>query len=75
MKTTMIAALAMGGFLMASSAVANADVQAEGNYATEAACMADGAGGEFTMPPGTEAYGTFYCEQGEDGLYYLNFSQ
>jgi hypothetical protein len=73
MKITMIAALAVGGFLMASSAVANADVQIEGNYSTEAACLVDGANGDFTLPPGTGT-GGFYCEQGEDGLYYLNFS-
>ena len=70
MKTVLIAALAMGGFLMVPAAVANADVQAEGNYATEAACMADGAGGEFTGP----AYDYYYCQQGEDGLYYLWFN-
>jgi hypothetical protein len=74
MKTMMIAALAVGGFLMASSAVANADVQAEGSYATLAACQADGAEGDFTMPAGTEAYGSFYCQQGDNGLYYLWFS-
>jgi hypothetical protein len=48
-------------------------VQIEGNYSTEAACLVDGANGEFTMPPGTGT-GGFYCEQGEDGLYYLYFS-
>ena len=73
MKITMIAALAVGGFLMASSAVANADVQIEGNYSTEAACLVDGANGTFNLPPGTGT-GGFYCEQGDDGLYYLYFS-
>ena len=39
------------------------------SYATLAGCEADGAGGQFTGPG---ADGTsFYCEQGDDGLYYL----
>jgi hypothetical protein len=69
MKTMMIAALATGGFLMATTAVANADSQVDGSYATMAACQADGSGGEFTGP-GADAT-SFYCNQGDDGLYYL----
>ena len=68
MKTMMIAALAVGGFLLAPVAVANADAQVEGSYATMAACEADGAGGQFT-DGGT--YANFYCQQGDDGLFYL----
>ena len=69
MKPMMIAALAAGGFLLASPAVANADSQVEGSYATLAGCEADGAGGEFTGP-GSGAT-SYYCQQGDDGLYYL----
>jgi hypothetical protein len=70
MKTMMIAALAVGGFLMASSAVANADSQVEGGgYATLAACQADGSGGQFTGP-GADAT-SYYCNQADDGLFYL----
>lgn len=69
MKCIMIAALAVGGAVLASSPVAGADSQVEGSYATLAACEADGSGGEFTGPG---ADGTsFYCNQGDDGLYYL----
>jgi len=68
MKTMMIAALAVGGFLAGSSAVANADAQVEGSYATVAGCEADGAGGQFT---GGGAYANYYCQQGDDGLFYL----
>jgi hypothetical protein len=73
MKTTMIAALAMGGFLMASSAVANADdVQVEGSYATLAACEADGSEGDSSALGADGA--NYYCNQGDDGLYYLFLS-
>jgi hypothetical protein len=68
MKTIMIAALAAGGFLVASSAVANADAQVEGSYATIEGCQADGAGGQFNDGG---AYANYYCQQGDDGLYYL----
>ena len=70
MKTLVIAALAVGGAVFASPALANAEPsQVEGNYATLEACEADGAGGQFTGPG---ADGTsFYCNQGDDGLYYL----
>jgi hypothetical protein len=72
MKTMMIAALAMGGFLMASSAVANADVQVEGSYATLAACEADGSEGDSSALGADGA--NYYCNQGDDGLYYLFLS-
>ena len=69
MKSLAIAALAAGGIIIAVPAVANADSQVEGSYATLAGCEADGAGGQFTGPG---ADGTsFYCNQGDDGLYYL----
>jgi len=35
--------------------------------------LVDGANGTFNLPPGTGT-GGFYCEQGDDGLYYLYFS-
>jgi len=47
-------------------AVANAD-DVEGNYATMAACQADGEVGA-----GNEGYSTYTCTQGDDGLYYLS---
>jgi hypothetical protein len=69
MKGIMIAALAVGGAVLASSPIASADSQVEGSYATLEACEADGSGGQFTGPG---ADGTsFYCNQGDDGLYYL----
>jgi hypothetical protein len=69
MKSLAIAALAAGGLIIAAPAVANADSQVEGSYATVEACEADGAGGQFTGPG---ADGTsFYCNQGDDGLFYL----
>ena len=69
MKSLAIAAIAASGFIIGGPAVANAYSQVEGSYATLAGCEADGAGGQFTGPG---ADGTsFYCEQGDDGLYYL----
>ena len=67
MKTMMIAALAMGAFTVLAPAVANADdFEIDGNYATMAACQADGAVGA-----GNAGYSTYTCTQGADGLYYL----
>lgn len=70
MKAIVVAALAVGGAVLALSPIASAEPsQVEGNYATLEACEADGAGGQFTGPG---ADGTsFYCSQGDDGLYYL----
>ena len=68
MKSIAIAALAAGGLIFASAAVANADAQVEGSYATMAGCQADGAGGQFNDGG---AYANFYCQQGDDGLFYL----
>ena len=66
MRTMLIAALAMGAFAVLAPTVANAD-DVEGNYATMAACQADGAVGA-----GNEGYSTYTCTQGDDGLYYLS---
>lgn len=69
MKSLSFAALVAGSWMIGAPAVANADSQVEGNYATLEACEADGAGGQFTGP-GADA-GSYYCNQGADGLYYL----
>lgn len=67
MRSLAIAALAVG--FLANPAVANADSQVEGSYATLEACEADGAGGQFTGPGAGGS--SFYCNQGDDGLFYL----
>jgi hypothetical protein len=69
MKSLAFAALVAGSWIIASSAIANADSQVEGNYATIEACQADGANGQFTGPDSGAS--SYYCEQGADGLYYL----
>lgn len=71
MRSLAIAALAVGFFVTpaVTPAVANADSQVEGSYATVEACEADGAGGQFTGPGADGA--SFYCNQGDDGLFYL----
>jgi hypothetical protein len=59
--------LAFGGLMTTAVAVANADeYQVEGNYATLAACQADGNVGA-NIPGATQ----WRCSQGADGLWYL----
>lgn len=53
--------------------IASADtIQVEGNYATLAACQADGPHVQIAENNG--AYSHWSCDQGEDGLYYLYLS-
>jgi hypothetical protein len=62
--------LALGALMTTGVAVASADeVQVEGSYATEAACLIDGPHVEITH--NDAAYSHFACRQGADGLWYL----
>jgi hypothetical protein len=59
------------GLLAVSVGVASADsVLVEGNYATSAACQADGAAGGAVAGDWTH----FSCDQHDDGLWYLTLS-
>jgi hypothetical protein len=69
---TLIAAglLALGGLMTTSVGVANADeVQVEGVYSTEAACLTDGPHVELQYDDGR--YTHYACREGSDGLWYL----
>jgi len=64
--------LALGGLMTTGVGVSSADeIQVEGNYSTEAACLVDGPhvevvnGGNWTH---------FSCVQHSDGLWYLYLS-
>ena len=73
MKTLIAAAVAAAGLMTAGQGVAVADaIQVEGNYATLAACQADGPNVQITENNG--AYSHWSCSQGEDGMYYLYLS-
>ncbi|MCB0932048.1 MAG: hypothetical protein KDB71_09150 [Mycobacterium sp.] len=75
MKRMIFGAAFVGTVLGTSlgTGTASADVtQVEGNYATLAACQADGPHVQITEDNG--AYSHWSCEQGEDGLYYLYLS-
>jgi hypothetical protein len=64
------ALLPLGALMTTGVAVANADeVQVEGSYSTEAACLIDGPHVEITH--NDAAYTHFACRQGADGLWYL----
>jgi hypothetical protein len=73
MKRFMTAGLlAFGGLMTAGVGVSNADeIQVEGNYSTEAACLVDGPHVEVDHP-GTWTH--FSCVQHSDGLWYLYLS-
>ncbi|MCW1958431.1 MAG: hypothetical protein KIH64_007770 [Mycobacterium sp.] len=72
-KITIASALALGGLMSAGAGTAAADaIQVDGNYATMAACQADGPQVQITEDNG--AYTHWSCHQGEDGLYYLYLS-
>ena len=71
------ATLALGGLMTLAMglgiAPASADqVQVDGNYSTLAACQADGP--EVQIAQNNDAYTTWQCAQGDDGLYYLYLS-
>ena len=69
---TLIAAglLALGGLMTTAVGVANADeVQVEGVYSTEAACLVDGPHVELQYDDGR--YSHYACREGSDGLWYL----
>lgn len=66
-------ALTLGLGVGAGAGIASADaVQVEGNYATLAACQADGPNLRLTQSGGPYAH--WSCHQGQDGLYYLYLS-
>jgi hypothetical protein len=74
MRTVVAAGvLAVSGLLTLGVGVANADeVQVEGNYSSEAGCLADGPHVEITH--NDAAYTHFACRQHDDGLWYLYLS-
>ncbi len=78
MKKLLFGAASVAGGVVLSMAgpglgTASADtIQVEGNYATLAACQADGPHVQITENNG--AYSHWSCDQGEDGLYYLYLS-
>jgi hypothetical protein len=64
--------LAFGGLMTTAVCNANADeIQVEGNYATLAACQADGPHVEVNVPGNWTHYS---CVQHSDGLWYLYLS-
>lgn len=64
--------LALGGLMTTGVGISVADeVQVEGNYATQAACTADGPAVEVEHPGN---FTHFSCEQHSDGLWYLYLS-
>jgi hypothetical protein len=63
--------VAAAGLMTGAMAVANADsVLVSGNYATQAACLADGPHVEVNTPGQTWTH--FSCDQHDDGLWYLS---
>jgi hypothetical protein len=73
MKTVIIAAAALGGLMSMGLGVANADtIQVEGSYSTLEACNVDGPHVQVTENNG--AYSQWFCQQGDDGLYYVFLS-
>jgi hypothetical protein len=65
-------ALAFCGLMTTGVGISHADeIQVEGNYATEAACLVDGPHVEVDHP-GTWTH--FSCVQHPDGLWYLYLS-
>lgn len=73
MKKLMAASvLALSGLMTTGVGVGNADeIQVDGNYSTEAACLVDGPHVEVDHP-GTWTH--FSCVQHSDGLWYLYLS-
>ena len=64
--------LAFCGLMTTGVGISNAEeIQVEGNYATEAACLVDGPHVEVNHP-GTFTH--FSCQQHSDGLWYLYLS-
>ncbi|MBU3750642.1 MAG: hypothetical protein FGM52_09340 [Mycobacterium sp.] len=74
MKTVIAgSALALGLLAVAPHGVANADqIQVDGSYATLAACEMDGP--EVQIAQNNDAYTQWFCQQGDDGLYYVFLS-
>ncbi len=71
MRTLITASVMAFGALMAlGTGVAAADeVQVDGNYATMAACQADGPAVQIEQD--NDVYTSWQCREGDDGLYYL----
>lgn len=71
MRTVFAAAvLALGGLMTTGVGVANADeVEAEGDYPTEAACEAAGPNVELAYDDGL--YSHWVCRPGGDGLWHV----
>jgi hypothetical protein len=61
--------VALGGLMTAGMGVANADVEVEGNYSSEAGCMADGPHVELTY--NDHMYNHFDCRLGSDGFWHV----
>ncbi|MEV6774572.1 hypothetical protein AB0N05_38635 [Nocardia sp. NPDC051030] len=73
-KALATTAIALGAVAVATGAAHAETLTVEGNYATAAACDADGSGGSFTAG-GVELRGEdgwkYTCDQGNDGLWYM----
>jgi hypothetical protein len=61
--------VAFGGLMTAGVGVASADVEVEGNYSSEAGCMADGPHVELTY--NDHLYNHFDCRFGNDGFWHV----
>ncbi|BAX90680.1 hypothetical protein [Mycobacterium shigaense] len=61
--------VAFVGLLTAGVGVANADVEVEGNYSSEAGCLADGPHVELTY--NDNLYHHFDCRLGSDGFWHV----
>lgn len=70
-KTWLGAGVMALGFALLPTGVAHADdVVVEGKYSTEKACMVDGP--DTHLESNDEAYRYWYCDQGDDGFWYLH---
>lgn len=61
--------VAFGGLMTTGVGVASADVEVDGNYSSEAGCMADGPHVELTY--NDHLYNHFDCRFGPDGFWHV----
>lgn len=64
--------IALGAAVTGAGIAAAEEVQVEGNYATLAACQADGP--SVQVDKDNSKWTAYDCRQGGDGLYYLYLS-
>ncbi|KZM75959.1 hypothetical protein IU500_20090 [Nocardia terpenica] len=65
-------AIALGVLTVGTGLAAADEIQVEGNYATLAACQADGP--EVQVDRDNDKWTHWDCRQGGDGLFYLYLS-